>query len=190
MNMWADNSAMARLKWNRQFSEISSKRALLVMLSAPFHISFIVSWAKGTSPICIYPTHGRSNDIHTYGRKWKGLVSLYTRRLSNRENANARSSFMFCSLMIIWPWFFKAAVKAQPSQKPDFRWHHWRDRCLIFLMCISKPRPNKAIHIKCVMQVSEVMQEHWHMQNLLTYVTVKCEEFIELYSLHMVFLCV
>lgn len=138
--MWADNSVIARLKRNRQFSEMSSRRALLVMLSAPFHISFIVSWAKGTSPTCIYPTRGRSNDIHTYGRKKKGLVSLYTQRLSYRENANARSSFMLHSLMITWPWFLKAAVKEQPSQKPDFRWHHWRDRCLnrtIFLMRVS-----------------------------------------------------
>lgn len=49
---------------------------LLVMLSVPFHISFIVSWAKATAPTRIYCTHGRSNDIQPYGNNKGPCIPL------------------------------------------------------------------------------------------------------------------
>lgn len=59
------------LRWAR-----GSNCKLLVMLSAHFHMCFIVSWAKATAPTRIYCTQGRSNYIHTYGKNKGPCISL------------------------------------------------------------------------------------------------------------------
>lgn len=72
------------LRWAR-----GSNYKPLVMLSAYFHMCFIVSWAKATAPTHSYCTHGRSNDIYTYGKnKGPGTVPLclHMERLLKGDN--------------------------------------------------------------------------------------------------------
>lgn len=79
------------LRWAR-----GSNCNLLVMLSAHFHMRFIVSWAKATAPTRIYCIHGRSNNIHTYSKNKGPCISLspYEKAV---ERWQCECKFQFCA---------------------------------------------------------------------------------------------